>query len=91
MAKKYRRIAIILQNIGFVEFLSWFAIITLTDSQIVFWLGLIIFLALEGAYIVISLIFWRCDYCGKGFPLRRCSMDKAEHCPFCGKPLDSRK
>ncbi len=41
---------------------------------------------LFGAYIVISLIYWRCPYCKKSFGIREYGTD-IEFCPYCGCKL----
>lgn len=47
----------------------------------------VLFFILAGSSIAVSLLFWRCPKCGKGFPLRYGAMDRAECCPFCGEKI----
>lgn len=41
------------------------------------------------AYLLLSLYYWRCPYCGLSFPIR--ASDPFAYCPHCGQALPSAK
>ena len=39
------------------------------------------------AFILLSLLFWKCPHCGKHFDIRHGKMDGMTKCPKCGASL----
>ncbi len=87
--RKYRIIALWMERIASVGM-----IITLL-SMYLFQCSVTVVLVL-GAFsvilltvsLVISLLFWRCTNCGKGFPIHYGIVDKGEICPYCGEKIE---
>ncbi len=91
--KKLRRISLILTYGGLVYLLILFiGFAKFSNNEkllpILISIGFALFFIVEITAMIISLIFWRCQYCSKGFPIQIGSMDKAKICPFCGHPLE---
>lgn len=90
--KKIRKISLLIRNIGLIILILSFAMplcFTLPEQYAIVMLysGIVLFFILEIIFMVLSLIFWRCEYCDQRFPLKPSLMDKAKICPFCGHEL----
>ncbi len=55
------------------------ALLGLTNSQVFLWLTLV----LAVAAVAVSLVWWRCPYCGEHL-----GRDVGEYCSHCGRRLD---
>lgn len=55
------------------------ALLGITKSVVFLWL----MLAFAVAGIAVSLVLWRCPYCG-----RHLGRDVSQYCTYCGKKLD---
>jgi hypothetical protein len=83
---KMRKLALILLYASLGIF--FFGYVTFKDSMLVFGIttiviGLIFFIA----FFMISIIFWKCPFCGEHFEIRHSKNDSMTHCPFCGGEL----
>lgn len=87
--KKYRIIALWLARIAsagmMITLLSLF--LFHCSFTVVLVLGAF-FVILLTVSLVISLLFWRCTNCAKGFPIHYGIVDKGEICPYCGKKIE---
>ncbi len=82
---RMRKISLILlySSIG-VLFLAYaVSNVSALATGIIFVIAVICF----AAFIVISLIFWKCPFCRERFEIRHSKHDTMTYCPFCGREL----
>lgn len=82
---RMRRISLILlySSIGVLFFAYVFSNVSSLATGIIFTISVMCF----GAFIVISLVFWKCPFCGERFEIRHSKNDKMTYCPSCGREL----
>lgn len=87
--KKYRIIALWMERIASAGMMITLLSLFLLHSPLTFVLvsGAFSVILLIASF-VISLLFWRCTNCAKGFPIRYGIVDKGETCPYCGKKIE---
>ncbi len=85
--KRIRLISLLLLYSGFISIFSTLIYYPGPVSELIIYIHIFLGIALTGVSLILSFLFWRCKYCGKGFELRHGSMDRMLYCPYCNKEI----